>query len=112
MLIISSNRGLDYKVHIPDVPFKDKFISILEINGVPNFTKERVWPSHDIDLLINAFPSCVLISIFEELTMVNKDLFNSNDRNLKKIEFIRDKKGRLSGMLVSNGGVINMKYNK
>lgn len=53
MLIKSSSRGLHYKVHIPDVPFKNKFISIHEIKGVPNFTKERVWPSHDIELLIN-----------------------------------------------------------
>jgi hypothetical protein len=47
-----------------------------------------------------------------ELTPVNKDLFKSSDRNLSKIKFVRDKKGHLSSLKLSNGGAVNVKYFK
>ena len=47
-----------------------------------------------------------------ELTPVNKDLFKSSDRNLSKIKFVRDKKGHLSSLKLSNGGAVNVNYFK
>ena len=47
-----------------------------------------------------------------KLDPVKKDMFKSSDRNLKKIEFIRNKNGEISGLLVSNGGIINIAYHK
>ena len=47
-----------------------------------------------------------------ELNPIKKDFFKSSNRNLKKIEFLRDKSGKLSGLLISNGGAVNVHYVK
>ena len=46
------------------------------------------------------------------LEPVTVDLFRSRDKNLKKIEFVRNKQGRITGLLVSNGGITNLKYTR
>lgn len=46
------------------------------------------------------------------LNAVKEDLFKSSDRHFKKIEFIKNEKGMVSGLLLSNGGASNIKYVK
>ena len=46
------------------------------------------------------------------LTSIKKDLFISSGRTFKNVEFIRNKKGEISTLSLSNGGVTNMKFQK
>lgn len=45
-----------------------------------------------------------------KLQSIKKDLFKSSDRNFSKIEFIRNSKGKVTHLLVSNGGVVNLRF--
>lgn len=47
-----------------------------------------------------------------ELKPIKKDLFTSSNRNFKKIEFIRNPEDEISKLLISNSGIVNMKYDK
>jgi CubicO group peptidase (beta-lactamase class C family) len=58
----------------------------------------------------------VFIKLFKkdpiQLKLIKKDLFTSSNRHFKQIEILRDSKERISGLLVSNGGITNLKYDK
>jgi CubicO group peptidase (beta-lactamase class C family) len=47
-----------------------------------------------------------------EFEPVQKDVFTSKNRNYKKALFIRDSNGLVIGLVVSNGGVVNLKFDK
>lgn len=79
-----------------------------EYNG--NYFSPEVGNTLQIKMFDKKLKAKIFKREYVELERVRKDLFKSKDRNLAKIEFIRDEKGGVSGLLVSNGSIINLKF--
>ena len=47
-----------------------------------------------------------------ELEKVKKDTFKSPSRDFSKVAFIRNSKGKIVNLLVSNGGAVNVRFDK
>lgn len=101
-LNINSNQNIEFLKYNP--------FDISEYTG--NFGSEELNSSIQLYNDNNS----VFIKLFKrdpiKLKAIKKDVFTSSNRHFKKIEFLRNSNGIISGFLVSNGGIASLKYDK